>query len=197
MKVNNKIELNDEVLNFLNITNTVKPTKNSIVYHFDLHHFQNIKIIAHKIKRMLGEYSFDFDEIYNKLLQQSVETIQTYLQNEAFKKIQFKLFFWTDLKYKTLNYFNSINNKQFRFERNLSNLNFNKNSLEEIRNHSINLNDKNEKEYLIQLIQKSKNKLSETEQEFIKSFLENKNNLYFTKIKQTQILQKIKSKLFC
>ncbi|WP_036453105.1 hypothetical protein [Mycoplasma buteonis] len=190
------IELPNNVLDFFHLTETKHVTVEKIVYNFEVYHLSNIQILAHKIKRMLGSETFDYEEIYNQILANTLSSIQDYLKLKIHKEgKEFSHYFWMNLKLKVLNYFNKNNNQQAKFERNLASNRYTKtyfNNLYIYLYQQGNLS----KVYDYELLkQKVLAKLNEQERKFLTNYLKNENDDHLTTQKRNSILEKIKNKI--
>ncbi|WP_426460997.1 hypothetical protein [Mycoplasma hafezii] len=188
-------ELPEQILNFFHLSNSRKITKEKIIYNFENYHYPNICILARKIKRMIGEHHFEFVEVYNHLLFESFECIKTYLTTDRFRKINFDSFFWTHLKLQTLNYFNKINNKQFRFERNLAHKQYTNNFIRNLHQELNKENVQSNMESFLELQNRLKSQLNKTEQEILNNFLVSKQWSFITTQRRNKMLESIQEKI--
>ncbi|VEU70258.1 Uncharacterised protein [Mycoplasmopsis glycophila] len=187
------------MLTFFHLDEESKITKEKLIYNFKTYHNRNIKVLASKIFRITGAGFFEFQEVYNKLLEQVFATIEKY-SKERFQEYNFVNFFWKDIKLQTLNYFNLAKNAQFKFERKLSELEFPRTKLQEIL-WAISSRRAYKESRLQELKAKitSENFLTPKEQTYV-DMLFGKGDLFSKELnynKRIYLIKKIRNKLFC
>lgn len=118
---------NIEVKDFFDINKYSQISSNLLINNFINKHHKELGFLVNKIWWYELSGNFEKEEIYNYIL--SILTREIELYHHNFQHRPFEKFWWLNLRYKSLNHFNKIKNRQYQFETKVSNNNLNLSNL--------------------------------------------------------------------